>query len=638
MQTKDSMKIIDAWNAVSNKNATTVEKMASGMAKAGSTAHSMGLDMNQLNAVIGTVTASTKQSGAEVGNFVKSVLPRLLSKPAQKSLKSLGVDFLDKKTGDMRNVMDIYSDVADKIQYISKTEKAAVLEGLAGKFHISRMSALLDNMDMYRKMLNESKNSEGSAATENEKYMKSLTARIAVMKQEFEQLALMFGKAFLTEGFIQSLKGLSSVAQGLGGLVKTVGGMPLIFGTATFAISLMSKTFRGLLVEGGFLNGMFVKLGISAKGFGFALRSAIASTGVGLAIVAVSAGIEYLLKKMGEARQKEEELEQKNRELVQSYQEHRKDVQSLASQYEDLDKKIRNGKFGADFNIADIEKYKNISNQLAQLMPELSMGEDQYGNKIIGSNEKIKARIELLEKQTAAQEKIDAMNKKKEVEDAYNTSKNNLNDLNSDMSNFMEGKNQVGLNTIKQFYDRYNELRKRMASGEKLTFVQKDELQYVGHVINEYESLGNQLETARLAHQKATMDMIDNNVKLDGSTGQLTKSMINDFTTFVATSDASETQITKVLGKVLDTVQNDDKFRVQTSNRYDLILIIGCTLHIRSKEVFELIQEQKFKSDSVIIKGNNEINGVIFNDLDEARRFKNWIESIRVIGRLKKAK
>jgi TP901 family phage tail tape measure protein len=195
--TKDSMKVIDAWNNVSNKNATTVEKLASGMSKAGSTAHAFGLDMDHLNAIIGTVTAATKQSGNEVGNFVKSILPRLLGQPAQDALKSLNINFIDQKTGDMRNVVDIYGEVAEKVKNISKVEKMAVMEGLAGKMHISRMTALIDNWDMYNKILKDSKNSEGSAAQENERYMKSLEARIASMKVAIQEIALSLGKAFL---------------------------------------------------------------------------------------------------------------------------------------------------------------------------------------------------------------------------------------------------------------------------------------------------------------------------------------------------------------------------------------------------------------------------------------------------------
>jgi len=42
METEDAISVVDAWNNVSNNNATTVEKLAQGMAKAGSTAASFG--------------------------------------------------------------------------------------------------------------------------------------------------------------------------------------------------------------------------------------------------------------------------------------------------------------------------------------------------------------------------------------------------------------------------------------------------------------------------------------------------------------------------------------------------------------------------------------------------------------------
>lgn len=63
----EAMGIIDSWNQLSNNFATTVEKLARGHARAGATARAMGLEYDQLNAIIGTVTAATKQSGDEVG-------------------------------------------------------------------------------------------------------------------------------------------------------------------------------------------------------------------------------------------------------------------------------------------------------------------------------------------------------------------------------------------------------------------------------------------------------------------------------------------------------------------------------------------------------------------------------------------
>lgn len=63
LETEDAMSVVDAWNNISNKNATTVEKLAQGHSRAAATARSFGLDMHELNAIIGAVTAATKQSG-----------------------------------------------------------------------------------------------------------------------------------------------------------------------------------------------------------------------------------------------------------------------------------------------------------------------------------------------------------------------------------------------------------------------------------------------------------------------------------------------------------------------------------------------------------------------------------------------
>ncbi|WP_186321348.1 phage tail tape measure protein [Bacillus sp. FJAT-22090] len=67
MDAKDAMEIIDSFNEISNNYATTVEKLSQGNARAASTARAMGLDFNELNGIIGTVTAATRQSGNEVG-------------------------------------------------------------------------------------------------------------------------------------------------------------------------------------------------------------------------------------------------------------------------------------------------------------------------------------------------------------------------------------------------------------------------------------------------------------------------------------------------------------------------------------------------------------------------------------------
>src|SRR5690606_21217888 len=133
------------------------------------TMRAVGLDFEEANSLIATLTASTKQSGEEIGNFLKSAIPRLTSRPAQKAMESLGVTLTDGQ-GNLRNIIDVYTEIAQKVQNISDSERLAVYEGLAGKYHISRMTALLDDLgsvdSMYQNIENTARNSAGSAAEE----------------------------------------------------------------------------------------------------------------------------------------------------------------------------------------------------------------------------------------------------------------------------------------------------------------------------------------------------------------------------------------------------------------------------------------------------------------------------------------
>lgn len=288
METSEAMGIIDSWNAISNNYATTVLKLAEGQAKAGATARAMGLDFDQLNAVIGTITATTKQSGSEIGNFVKAVLPRLVSQKGQDTLTGLGISLTDSE-GNIRDIIQIYTEVANKVKDISQVERIAVTEGLAGKYHISRMQALLDDLgsanSMYQEMYETSTTSAGSANAENEKYMKSLQARINLLRVEVEELALALGDAFLTEGMIGFMKVASETLQALAKLTSTVGALPMILGlgAASFVIlSSRAKTFGSALLTVGVEAGKTAiakkKLAVTGAQYKASLDASVAST------------------------------------------------------------------------------------------------------------------------------------------------------------------------------------------------------------------------------------------------------------------------------------------------------------------------------------------------------------------------
>ena len=60
------MGVIDKFNNVSNKNATTVTKLSEAMKVGASVFHSAGMSMDETVAIIGTATSSTQRAGSEI--------------------------------------------------------------------------------------------------------------------------------------------------------------------------------------------------------------------------------------------------------------------------------------------------------------------------------------------------------------------------------------------------------------------------------------------------------------------------------------------------------------------------------------------------------------------------------------------
>lgn len=581
----EAMSIIDSWNNISNNFATTTEKLAQGQARSGATARAMGLEFDQLNAIIGTVTASTKQSGSEVGNFVKNVLPRLVGKPAQDALQSLNISLTD-DSGNMRDVIEVYTEVANKVKNISDTERIAVVEGLAGKYHISRMQALIDDLgsadSMYRSMYETSKNSAGSAMKENEIYMQSLEARIALTRVEFEKLAVSVGNAFLTDGMIAFLQVASGGLGIISKLVDGIGILPIVLGTtgmATFALSTrfrtLSATVGTTIISLSGLKGSAVAtttatnlLTASTRGLSVAWKGFIASLGVGIPLVLVGIAVEKLVSKMGEARQRAEELESETKQVTDSYKSNKKSVDELIDRYSVLEDKMRNG----DSSKSTLQEHAEVADKLGSMMPSLVQGEDTYGQKVIGSSDAIRVRVEMLQRQLDIQEKIAEAEAREKRDENIDTYKDSIDDSQKELDGYLSMLEQA--TTAESLFAKTNNVEKRIKfvddKGEPVYKTFKDVENGIAKVnaaikeandngdedaVKYYTKIGNILKSVyeeasplansinkdvlslRTAYMDSVNDIVSSNSELDDSVKESAKNLSSQLLNSVNESD-----------------------------------------------------------------------------------------------------
>lgn len=86
--------------------------------------------------------------------------------------------------------------------------------------------------------------SQGSAVTENEKYMQSLEARIQKMKTAWDTLSLSVGDALISDSIVVLTSVISGFGSVLTSTVDTFGALPVIFGVSYAGLMLLSTGFK----------------------------------------------------------------------------------------------------------------------------------------------------------------------------------------------------------------------------------------------------------------------------------------------------------------------------------------------------------------------------------------------------------
>lgn len=331
----------------------------------------------------------------------------------------------------MRNIIDIYTEVAQKLDTISEKEQAVVVQGLAGTYHRTRLQALLDDLKSTSSIYSQIENSSsvavsnGSASRENDEYLKSLQARINKLKNEAQLLAVTIGEAFLSSGMVEFFTVVTSGLKTITSLVSSVGALPTAFVAINAILFLCSSSFRGLTASiGGYaiaairgqasttaLTGKLKALQATAQATGFTMKGALASTGIGLALVGIGAGFEYLAKKQEDSRRRAEELETQNKQLKESYENNADSVDSIVGKLESYEQAMQAG----ELDLSGEKEYVRLKNELASLLPSLSLGTNSYGDAILGNSTAIKSQLGLLQNQIDKEKELKAI---KEAADA----------------------------------------------------------------------------------------------------------------------------------------------------------------------------------------------------------------------------
>lgn len=249
--------VADVYNELDNQFSITSAGLGEGLARSASALELAGNTFEEAAALVGA-TAEVTQDPEKAGNAMKVLSLRLRGMKGQ--LEELGedsegVENISKMQGQILNLTkgkvnifgdngefkstyDIMKDISEVYNDMTDTDRASLLETIAGKDRANDVAALLGNMDNAVAMVETAENAVGSASRENEKYLESLQGRIEVMQGSFQALSnVVIDSDFLKGG----VSAIDNIIKAVTILIQNLGLLPTALAAVATGFALFGK-------------------------------------------------------------------------------------------------------------------------------------------------------------------------------------------------------------------------------------------------------------------------------------------------------------------------------------------------------------------------------------------------------------
>lgn len=237
----DAITILDKTNEVSNQFAVSSSDISRALTTSSSSLAVYGNDINETMALVTAGAEIMTGKSQQVGRGLRSIganISALASSAGELKFQVNGatetISLIDEETGDMVNTFQALSEIHKYWDKMTASEKAALATTLAGKTQLDVFSSVLSNFNTAIETNTIAVESNGSAWEENNKRADSISAKLNLLKSQFQELVL--GKGGLQE-FAKILLDLSINTLKL---VNDLGGLKTII-TALIGLAVVNK-------------------------------------------------------------------------------------------------------------------------------------------------------------------------------------------------------------------------------------------------------------------------------------------------------------------------------------------------------------------------------------------------------------
>ena len=236
---------VDRLAAVAATTASDLEELSTGMSKVAAAANELGVGEDQLAAQLSTIISATRQAPETVGTALKTVYARISDIKAgidqdgvtlgkySGDMANLGINVLDAQ-GKLRDMGSIIEEVGSKWQGMTREQQISLAQTMAGQRQYSNLMALFGNFDKYTSALNTARNAAGTLQQQQDIYMESTAAHLDQLTASIEKIynSLLDTDSIndLIDGLVTATKAVSNFVESIGGggnLLKSLGAIGL---------------------------------------------------------------------------------------------------------------------------------------------------------------------------------------------------------------------------------------------------------------------------------------------------------------------------------------------------------------------------------------------------------------------------
>lgn len=262
IEAKDSIRIVDALNEVANHYSVDAAGLGTILKKASSTLAVSGDSMEQIIA-LGTAMNEILQDDDISGSTLKTLALRLrgakteledagesTEKMAESTsklrAKIMALTSVGGKSGfdimldpeNFKTTYDIMKGISTVWGDMSQIDQAALLELIAGKNRAQGTAALITNFAQAEASYATAMGASGSAAKENERWLKSIEGRLNRLTAAGQS----FAKTAVDDDFIKEIvSGATSLLNVIEKIVSTIGAVPAILGAISATGVLLGR-------------------------------------------------------------------------------------------------------------------------------------------------------------------------------------------------------------------------------------------------------------------------------------------------------------------------------------------------------------------------------------------------------------